>query len=55
MLAAGSAKYRRIVRDNHPNLTTDQFGCQCRNAVILAVRKAVVDRDVLSLDVTCLT
>src|SRR5262249_22141411 len=36
---------------NRAHLTTDQIGGQCRQSVVLALREAVLDRQVLALDI----
>src|SRR5262249_18830608 len=41
-------------RSNHTHLTADQIGCQCRQAIILAVCPAEFDRHVTALDATSL-
>src|SRR3984893_2176453 len=43
-------QYRRIVRDKHPHLTTNQIGRQRRQAIKLTLPPAIFDRHVLALD-----
>ena len=41
-------------RRNHGHLTLNQFGRKRRQSIILALRPAIFDRDVLALDISCL-
>jgi hypothetical protein len=40
---------------DHVDLAIDEIGRQCEEPIIMALRPAVFDRDVLSLDVTGVT
>src|SRR5262249_44988144 len=49
----GGARSRRVARyRNYPNLTADQLGRQLRHPLILPLRPAVFDRDVLTFHET---
>ena len=43
---------RSAIRDDHGHLAAHQIGRQRRQSIVLAVRPAVFDRDVLALDIT---
>ena len=43
--------HRRAIREDHRNVTADQVGRKCGQAIVLIVRPTAFDRDVATLDI----